>query len=398
MSPLDLLRDGDFRRVWLAGGLGWVMRWLELLAIGVFTFQITGSALTVALVTMARMLPMLLFSAFTGAIADRFDRRWMLLAGLAALASVSAILAALAVSGRLELWHVALGAFASGIYGTLEFPVRRTMLGEIAGPGGAGVALTLDTATNHAMRMLGPVLGGVLLETVGIQGIYLLGAVLFGLAFLLVLRTSYRSAVSAHLGPRMLERIVEGLRYLRTAPRILGTLYITLIMNFFGFPYAAMIPVIGDEVLHQNAVNTGLLLSADATGGLLGAILIANLGRPAHYARIYFLGSALFIGAVSLFSLSTWYPLSLGLLALAGFGVAGFSAMQSTIVFTSAPPEMRSRLMGVLAVCIGINPLGVLHMGLMADWLGGPMAVTVVTVEGLLAIGLASVFWPLLRR
>ena len=128
VKPLALIRDVNFRRIWLAGALGWMMRWLEMLAIGVFTFQVTQSALMVALITMARTVPMLLFSAFTGAIADGFDRRLMLLGGLGMLALTSTILAGLAMAERIELWHVALGTFISGIYGTLEFPVRRGLL------------------------------------------------------------------------------------------------------------------------------------------------------------------------------------------------------------------------------------------------------------------------------
>lgn len=378
------------------------MRWLEMLAIGVFTFEATGSALMVALLTMARSLPMLLFSAFTGAIADRFDRRLMLLWGLALLALISGVLAFLTLTGRIELWHVALGAFASGIYGTLEFPVRRTMLGIIAadkvGTGGAGVALSLDSATNHCMRLVGPILGGLVLQAFGLPGVYVLGALLFSLAFWLVWGARYRAAGRDGAAPRMLAQIVEGLRYIRSDPRVMGTLFVTVVINLFGFPYGAMVPVIGAEVLGQDAVATGLLLSADATGALLGAVVIANFARPRHFTRVYFYGSVVFLCAVFAFSHSQWYPLSLGFLFLSGLGVAGFAAMQSTIVFTAAPPEMRGRLMGVLAVCIGVNPLGILQVGLLADWFGGAAAVSIMACEGLAALLLAGLIWPHIRR
>ena len=402
VTPRILIRDKDFRRIWLAGGLGWMMRWLEILAVGVFTFEVTGSALMVALLTMVRTLPMLFFSAFTGAIADRFDRRLMLLCGLCLLALISSVLAFLALTGRIELWHVALGAFASGLYGTLEFPVRRTMLGIIAGnkagTDGAGVAMTLDSATNHCMRLVGPVLGGLVLQSFGLPGIYLLGAVLFSLGFWFVWGARYEATAHGAPAPRMLAQIVEGLRYIRSDPRVMGTLFITMVVNLFGFPYGAMVPVIGAQVLGQEAVATGLLLSADATGALLGATVIANLARPRHFSRIYYYGSVVFLCAIFAFSLSQWYSLSLGILFLGGLGVAGFAAMQSTIIFTAAPPEMRSRLMGVLAVCIGVNPLGVLQLGLLADRFGGAMAVSIMTGEGIVALVLASLIWPHIRR
>ena len=374
------------------------MRWLEMLAIGVFTFEVTQSALMVALVTMARTVPMLLFSAFTGAIADGFDRRLMLLGGLGVLALTSAVLAGLAIAGRIELWHVALGTFIAGIYGTLEHPVRRSLLGIIAGAKagatGAGVALTLDSGTNHCMRLVGPVLGGLVLTRFGLPGVYVFGAVLFSLGFFLVLKAQYQSPHYDAAVPRILGQIVEGLRYIRTNPKIMGTLFITMAINIFGFPYVAMVPVIGDQILGQGAVATGMLLSADAAGALAGALLIANFARPHHFSAIYFYCSIVFLGGVLAFSLSQFYTLSLVFLFLSGLGVAGFAAMQSTIVFTAAPPEMRGRLMGVLAVCIGVNPLGILQVGILADWFGGALAVTIITIEGLAAILVAALLWP----
>ena len=375
-----------------------MMRWLEMLAIGVFTFQVTQSALMVALITMARTVPMLLFSAFTGAIADGFDRRLMLLGGLGMLALTSTILAGLAMAERIELWHVALGTFISGIYGTLEFPVRRGLLGIIAGAkagaAGAGVALTLDSGTNHCMRLVGPVLGGLVLTGFGLPGIYILGGILYSLGLFLVLKAQYQAPHYAAAVPRILGQIIEGLRYIRTDPKIKGTLFITIAMNVFGFPYVAMVPVIGDQILGQGAVATGILVSAEAAGALAGALLIANFVRPRHFSSVYFYCSILFILGVLAFSLSQIYSVSLGLLFLAGLGVAGFAAMQSTIVFTAAPPEMRGRLMGVLAVCIGFNPLGILQVGLLADWFGGALAVTIMTSEGLAAILIAALLWP----
>ena len=375
-----------------------MMRWLEMLAIGVFTFEVTQSALLVALITMARTVPMLLFSAFTGAIADGFDRRLMLLGALGMLAITSTILATLALTERIDLWHVALGTFISGIYGTLEFPVRRALLGIIAGDkagsAGAGVALTLDSGTNHCMRLVGPVLGGLVLTGFGLPGIYIVGVILYSLGFLLVLKAKYRAPHYVTAVPRILGQIVEGLRYIRTNPKIKGTLFITIAMNVFGFPYVAMVPVIGDQILDQGAVATGILVSAEAAGGLAGALLIANFVRPRHFTTVYFYCSVLFIVGVLAFSLSQIYFVSLGLLFLAGLGVAGFAAMQSTIVFTAAPPEMRGRLMGVLAVCIGFNPLGILQVGLLADWFGGAQAVTIMALEGLVAMLIAALIWP----
>ncbi len=277
------------------------------------------------------------------------------------------------------------------------------MLGIIAqakaGTQGAGVALTMDSATNHCMRLVGPVMGGVVLTAFGLPGVYVSGVILFGLGFILVWRAEYHAPHHGVAVPRILGQVIEGLRYIRTNPKVMGTLYITIVMNVCGFPYVAMVPVIGGEVLGQGAVATGMLLSAEAAGGFLAAMVLASYARPRLFPMLYFSGSMFFIAAVLAFSLSRNYALSLGILFLAGLGVAGFAAMQSTIVFTAAPPEMRGRLMGVLAVCIGVSPLGILQVGLLAESFGGAMAVSIMAAEGLAAMVIAGLVWPhFLRR
>jgi len=393
VGPRVLLAQADFRRVWLTGSIGWMMRWLEVLAIGVYTFKLTGSPLAVAMIMVVRFVPVMLFSAFTGAFAERFNRRLLLLWGLAILSATSFSLAGIAHFGEIQIWHIGLGAFITGLYFTTEFPVRRTMLGEIAGANGTGAAMSLDTATNHTMRIVGPPTGGLILELAGLQGVYLLGGILFACGFVMILRTDYSSGGGSASTLGVLGQIREGVSFVLAQPRLIATLSVTMIANMFGFPFAAMVPVIGRDVLVLDAFYVGTLQSAEGAGALLGAFFIATRVRPPQFFRVYLFGTTLFLIGVLCFSLSALYPLSVAVLFMAGLGVAGFSAMQSTIVFTSAPPAMRSRLMGVLAVCIGVAPFGMLHLGLLANWLGAPLALGIIAVEGLLALAVVWFFW-----
>lgn len=396
VRPFTLLRLREFRTVWCAGGLGWMMRWLETLAIGVFVYQETGAPGLVAGVTAIRFLPMLLMSAAVGALAEQFDRRRILLTSLSMMAVNNAILLSLAASGHLALWHVAVGCFVSGLHQTTEFPVRRTMLGEIAGPGGVASAMTLDTMTHHVMRIVGPATGGLLLQSGGMLAVYAGTTIGFLLAVLLIWITRYRSGRQRSAGG-LLSDIVEGLRYVRNDRRIVGALSITLIANVFGFPYFSMVPVIGAEVLGLDAFYTGTLQSADAIGALLGALVLSMLARPRWYGWIFLGATLALLAAVILFALSREYLLSLMCLGLGGLGMAGFSAMQSTIAFATAPPEMRSRAMSLVAICIGMAPVGIIHLGLMAEWLGAPTALMVMAVEGMLALAVATILCPELR-
>ena len=396
-GALSLIGDGRFRRVWVTGGFVGTIRWLEILVIGVYSFQVTGSAFQVALMMVVRALPMLLFGALAGAIAEQVNRKHLMVAALAVSSAVSATLAALAFGGVIAIWHIAVGAFLAGMLWSCEFPVRRTMLGEIAGAPRIGPAMGLDSAMTNGTRMLGPALGGLIFETIGLPGAYVLAATLYAAGCLLIASLDYTMATPHAPGWNIFRTVAEGLRYIRSNRAMVGTLAVTVIMNLWAFPFVAMVPVIGVEELGLSAFPIGVMLSAEGAGALIGALAIAGFARPAWFARLYLYGSFLVMVMVVGFALSPWFGLSLALLLTAGLGAAGFSAMQTTIMFTLAPPEMRGRVMGVVSVCIGAGPLGMLHIGLLAGWLGASTAVLVVALEGLAALAIATAVWREIR-
>ena len=395
----SLLRDPAFLRIWIAGGLVGTVRWLEVLAVGVYTYQLTESPFIVATMLFARMVPTMLLGAFAGALAERVSRRRLMMAGLAVMCIVSIVLVALAVSGRLAIWHIALGAVLSGVFWSGEFPVRRTMLGEVAGLGRLSAAMGLDSATNNFTRMLGPLLGGALLTALGLEGAYAIGVLLYAAAFFNMATLTFDERPTPEgesIG--MLKSINEGLAYIRTNRLIAGTLVVTIFVNLFGFSYVSMVPVIGEQKLALGPVAIGVLMSAEGCGALLGSLLVAAWVRTRYYTVIYMLGSTLYLAMILAFSLSTLYTAAALLLFAGGLGIAFFGSMQSTLIFFSAIPRMRTRVMGVLVACIGAGPIGVLHVGLLAEWIGAHNAVTIIAIEGLIAIAVAAVVWPELRR
>src|SRR6478735_1829306 len=179
----ELLKTPDFLRLWLVGAFANAMRWLELLASSLFAFEVTGSALAVTGVVAARQLPQLLFGAFAGAVSEAVDRKLIMMLALLVPAAVSTVLATLATTGHLQLWHVALGNLIAGTMWSTEMSTRRRMVGEAAGhhiiP-----AIALDSATNAATRLIGPLLGGFAFEWLGMKGAYTVTALVqFACAF-----------------------------------------------------------------------------------------------------------------------------------------------------------------------------------------------------------------------
>ncbi|MGE4218147.1 MAG: MFS transporter [Alphaproteobacteria bacterium] len=399
-TPVQLLRHPGFRKIWLVGGLVNTMRWLEVLAIGIYVFDLTGSPLLVALMMFLRQLPFALFGAVVGAVADRFDRRHLLLAGLSTTTVVLGLLSLSAWTGHLALWQIGLGAFISGVYLSGEHAIRRTMLGEFAGTERIGPAMALDSMTNNSTRGLGPLIGGLMYQTVGLQGAYLLGFAAYLVSILLVLRVHYvrpRKSEAEQKPQSVLRNLIEGFQYARTNRLLLGVLFVTVIVNMFAFSYSSMVPAIGREELLLSAFAIGLMFSAEGLGSFLGAMWVSVYARTTQYNYLFFYGGVLFCSGVLLFSLSPIYGLSIALLTTGGFGFAGYASMQSAIAFRSATPEMRSRAMGLVTMFIGSGPFGVLLLGFLANHLGAADALTLNASIGMVLLLVTFLVWPEIR-
>ena len=388
-----LIGEPDFRRLWLIGLVVFSVRWLEMLAVAVFAYQRTGSPFVVALLTMLRMLPMALFGALIGAAAERVERRRALVLVVASMLLCSIALALLAWSDALEVWHLALASFISGLTWTTDNPVRRTMIGEVVGPERMSAAMSIDVGANNASRMLGPTVGGILLATLGIGGAFAVSVAGYLVAAMVALRVRHRNTAALSTAAGVLERMIEGLVLVRRDPRLRGTMVITVIYNTFGWPFTSMIPVIGQDNLGLGAAGIGLLASMDGVGAFCGAIAIALCAKPPHFARLYVGGVALYLLMLPVFALAPGPLLAGSVLLLTGLANSGFSIMQATLVYLAAPPEMRSRVFGVLSVCIGVGMIGFLHLGWLASIIGATWAIVTIGAEGLVALLLTRRWW-----
>lgn len=385
-SRWGVLELPDFRRLWMVGLVAFGVRWLEILVVGVFVYQRTGSAFAVALMTMLRSLPMALFGALIGALADRVERKKALIGVVLLMLCTSLCLAVLAYTGQLEVWHLAVASFCNGIAWAADNPVRRVMIGDVVGSERMGAAMSIDVGANNASRMLGPTIGGLLLAGIGISGAFTVSVLCYLIGLIAVLRLRHGNAQAPPSRGGVIERILEGLMLVRSDPRLMATLAITVIYNVFGWPFTSMIPVIGQDNLHLGAGGIGVLASMDGVGAFCGAVLLGIYARPAHYARIYLGSVACYLVLLIVFAVVPNLALAGTALLLTGLFNAGFSVMQATLIYLAAPPEMRSRLYGVLSVCIGVSPLGFLWIGLLADAIGASAATAITGFMGLAAL------------
>ena len=381
---LSLLRDHRVRGLWTVGLLSGVARWLDVLVAGIYAVEVTGSPLLVALLIVLRMAPFVLVGPLIGAVADRLPPRLLFVAGLVGATVTSATVVVFFLTGNGAYWVVAAASFLSGVIWTTDMPLRRRLLGDVAGSTRLATAIGIDTAVANGTRMLGPLMGGALYQWLGVGGAYALSALLFGIAALLLLGITGLSDVGA--GSSRAERILRQLREaIVVALRdrdIRAILAVTVIFNIWGFPFMSMIPVIGADELGLQAAWIGVLAALDGAGALVGALLVALLARPSLFRAIYVGGTASYlIAAFVVGSLDETGAVAVAILVV-GLASACFGTMQSTLIYAVSPPAMRGRMFGLLVLAIGSGLIGFANIGLMGEWFGAAAAVKIVAAEG----------------
>ena len=391
----DLLADAEFLRIWLVGVFSGVARWLEMLVAGIYAFDTTGSPFLVALLVILRMTPLVLFGSVVGTFADRLPPKVFLCVTMFGACLVSATVCVLFATGADAYWVVAAACVVSGLVWTTDMPLRRRILGDVAGMARIAPAMSLDSATNNGTRMLGPLLGGVLYQWLGAGGAYALSALMFAACAVLMVFVSARlgSAGAARPASRALHDLRAGFAYVARDRDVLRLMLVTIVFNVWGFPFLAMIPVVGREELVVSAGVIGTLTALEGMGALVGALIIAARVRIPSYRRLYFFG---LLGYLVFAFTAGWMPdvLPMGVaLCAVGLCAAGFSTMQSTLIYSVAPPEMRGRLFGVLVICIGTGLIGFANIGLMGEWFGGSTAMRIVAAEGVIPLLLIGLGW-----
>ena len=399
VAVFSVLRDANFRLIWWMGGLSEIARWMEQLVLSLLIWKVTRSPLQLALVLVFNNAPRPLCSPVTGLLADRFSRRRILF-GAQCLATFTASgLLLLLILETIQPWQVYIAVALMGVTKALEDPSRRTAILDIVGPQRLVNALSLDVMNHTTGKILGPLTGGALVETIGFAGACGCIVALHIANLGLITRLHIPPSHGASQGESVWHSLCLSFSVARHNPLIFGMLYVTVVMNALAFPTRQFIPAIGSEYLRVGAGLVGLLVAAEGFGQLFGAGLLASGRIWQDHGRVFVTGSALVLLMAVLFVWSPWYGLAFAFLALGGCGQAGFSTMQSTLTMLASPPDMRGRMMGLLSVFIGVaTPLGTLGMGMMAVAFTVPNAITVSALAGLLLLWPAVIMTPLVRR
>lgn len=377
-----------------------VSRRMEQFVLVLLIGGITGSYLQIGLMGVFLNAPRLLFSLFSGVMADRLDRRLIMVAAHACYFGIAAVILLLLVADVIQPWHVFAVLFLQGLVKVLDDPSRRTAMLDLVGTDRIANAVALESATSNLGKIMGPTTGGILIAVAGFTGAYALLVVLdlAALLLLLQLRLPHQAQGSR---PRLAvwQSMGEGIGFALSNRTVLGVLVISLWMNAMVLRIQEFIPVIATDHLFVGTVLAGLLTSSEGIGNLIGSVIISVTRSIRHHGRLFVAGALIMAILVLGVAWSQWFSVSFALLLLAGIAQSGFSTMQSTILLLSSPAGMRGRIVGVNSLTNGTaQVVGPLEIGWIADAVNIAFAIALNAWVAMLLILPAVILTPLVWR
>ena len=389
------LRVRNYRLFFIGQAVSLPGTWIQRIAQAWLVLDLTDSGTAVGLVTALQFVPLLLLAPLGGVIADRVDKRRMLMLTQGMAAVSAAALGVIVLAGAVEIWMVYLLAFALGVAGSLDHPVRQTFVLEMVGRGQLTNALSLNSALVNAARVVGPAIAGALILFVGIGWCFVINGVSY-LAVIAALGSMRVADLSPDaIQPRRPKQLREGFRYVRATPAVLTPILMMAVAGTFAYEYQVVLPLMARFTFAGDAQTLATMTSVMGAGAVIGGLYTAS--RSVH--RAVTLGrTAVLFGLLQVAaSLAPNLLLCLvALTALGGVSVA-FIALGNSTLQLSAAPAMRGRVMGLWAVAfLGTTPFGGPVMGWVGEQIGprwalGSGGLAVLIVAGLAARSLASI-------
>lgn len=370
--------------------------WMQTIAEAWLVYRLTGSSLLLGTAGFCSQFPVFLVAPLGGIMADRHNRQRVVITTQAASMILALILAILTLTGWVRVWEVFTLAALLGVVNAFDLPARQAFLVDMVGKEDLMNAIALNSSMFNAARIVGPAIAGILVAKIG-EGWCFFGngvsyiAVIIGL---MMMRVNTPARVASSASP--LAHIMEGFRFVRHTRPILAILLLLGLVSLVAMPYAVLMPIFADRILHGGARGLGILMGATGVGALLGALTLASrrgvrgLGTWVAFSCG---GFGLFL---VLFSFSRTFWLSAALLLPVGFGMMLQMSSSNTLVQAMSPDHLRGRVLAVYSMMfMGLAPFGALFGGALSDRLG---ASPTVAMGGVAAIGGAIWFYRYLPK
>ena len=365
----------NFRVFFLGQGISLVGTWVRRTAMGWLVYQLTGSTALLGMVMGLATFPMFVLSPWAGSIADRVDKRRMLVATQVAAAVCSGLIAALVLTDRIQVWSLAVLATASGVAFAFEMPARQAFIIDLVGRERLMNAIALNSGLVNLSRIFGPALAGIVMGTLGIGFCFTIDAASYLVVIATLLTLSLPEFRPQPRHGSEWQALLEGAREVHRNRRVRVLLLLLFLVGAFGWSFQTLMPAIAPDYLHLDATRYGILMSMFGAGAIFGALFVAGREEGRGRRGQVFGGLWLMAAGIYLVALLGWWlgarPASFwavsGALMLTGLGAVIFMSTANTLVQTSVDDRIRGRIMGIWAVGFGGSlPLGAFLAGAVA--------------------------------
>jgi MFS family permease len=395
-STFSSLRHRNFRLFFTGQLISFIGVWMHTVALSWLVYDLTRSRFLLGLVNALGSLPLLALSPYGGTLADRFDKRRLLLLTQSSAMLFAWVLGGLVALGSIRIWHIFLLATLVGIDSALDTPTRQSFIFEMVGKEDLTNAIALNSTIFNASRVIGPALAGIIISEIGLAPCFFVNGLTYLAIIYALLSMRFDHPALPSRGPSSLRRgLREAIHYARSHPAILALLTLVAISSIFALQFVIMMPVFARDILGGGPRTLGALMTATGLGAMGGALNLATYGNRGGRTTVLLGGSLFFYLSLLAFTLSTRLHLSLFLLVLVGLFMISFLATANTLLQLAVSNELRGRIMGFFVTALlGMAPLGSLQLGFLAQRWGAPAALRVGLAVCLLCWGL---LFPRLR-
>jgi MFS family permease len=388
-AGFQALEVRNYRLFWIGQLISLTGSWMQTTAQAWLVLQLTGSAFALGLVTTLQFLPIMLLSLFGGVITDRLPKRKLLLITQSSALVQAAVFGALVGAGAIQLWHIYILAAIQGVINAIDNPARQSFVPELAGRNHLVNAVALNSMLFNGARIIGPALAGLVIGRIGIAPTLFLNALSFiaVIISLALMNPAEFSAAPPRSEGRVMQKLVEGLRYVWQTPQVLMIMLVVAAIGTFGYNFSVVLPLLAGFVLKTSAEGFGGLSAFLGIGSLLAALTTAYTKRIT--VRRLLLGSAAFSVVLGFVAFSTNFALSAGLLIALGFAGIIFATTANSLLQLIVPDELRGRVMSIyILLFAGSTPIGGFLIGTLSDTIGVSWTLFVCAV--LCALGVAG--------
>ncbi|MBV9941932.1 MAG: MFS transporter [Solirubrobacterales bacterium] len=356
--------------------------WMQMTAQAWLVLTLTHSSTALGLIIALQTLPVLLLGPYGGVIADRVNKRRLMIILQSAMGVQALILGVLTVTGEVQYWQIGVLAALLGLNNAFENPARQSFMLEMVGPEHLRNAVSLNSVMANTARVVGPAIAGILIATVGIGICFLLNAASFAAVIGSLLAMDRTTLNPTMPTPRARGQLRDGFRYVRATPELLIPLMMMGLAGCLTYEFQVTLPVMASRGLHVGSTGFGFMTATMGVGAVLGGLLVAARGKIGLRALV--LAAAGFGIALTLATLAPSLPLELAALAFVGWGSISFMSMGNSTLQLTAAPDLRGRVMSLWFVAFqGSTPIG----GPLVGWL-----MAVAGARAGLGLGAATIF------